>query len=67
MERRPKPRIWNGEDYESDHDEDDKPPHMANFDDHMMRQVHTSFPLRVKKKNSSKFEYLMIKLYTFCP
>ncbi|KAH9720405.1 Histone deacetylase 6 [Citrus sinensis] len=40
MERRPKPRIWNGEDYESDHDEDDRPPHMTNFDDHMMRQVH---------------------------
>lgn len=50
MERRPKPRIWNGEDYESDHDEDDRPPHMTNFDDHMMRQVHTSFPLRVQKK-----------------
>lgn len=37
MEQRPKPRIWNGEDNESDHEEDDKPPHVKNFDDQMMR------------------------------
>ncbi|KAJ0048741.1 hypothetical protein Pint_15521 [Pistacia integerrima] len=26
MEQRPKPRIWSGEDYASDHEEDEKPP-----------------------------------------
>lgn len=25
MDQRPKPRIWNGEDYESDADEDEHP------------------------------------------
>ena len=35
MEERPKPRIWNGEDYESDPDEDDdeKPRIRTNFGD----------------------------------
>ena len=29
MDRRPKQRIWNGEDYESDADEDEKPRHQS--------------------------------------
>jgi histone deacetylase 1/2 len=27
MDQRPKPRIWNGDEYDSDPDEDEKPQH----------------------------------------
>ncbi|MED6217844.1 hypothetical protein PIB30_021321 [Stylosanthes scabra] len=40
MERRPKPRIWSGDDYDSDHDEDEKANiKSSNLNDYMSRDV----------------------------
>lgn len=40
MDQRPKPRIWNGEDYESDPDDDEKPRHIfSNSDGRLVQDV----------------------------